>query len=333
MNDLDARPRQKSFRSSAALALVTGLLAVSGRAHAEPSNPPAPPATTTPAPPAPDADRPVPTPASEAPGVAAPAAAKAAAPTADDDDSDESPAAPPPDTSPSALEQGRQTAKHQPPAVPDDPRRMDDGLMGTHQEHWLIGVGLRETFVTNAGFDPFSTNNALPQVSIDAGRAFFASGPFSLAGLLVFDAGSVKATARGADTSLGVYRITAGAEGRYHFWRRFYVFGRIAPGALYSNATLTDPVAAVDRHSNSWAFTSDFSLGTAFEFAGEQRGASSRPRGWIGADGGYGWAQTTKLVFESNGSSASGPARPEPIRLGDLAVRGGFFRVNGTITF
>jgi hypothetical protein len=217
--------------------------------------------------------------------------------------------------------------------VPDVLHHPDDGRMGTHQEHWLFGIGLRESFIAHAGFDPFSTNNALPQFSVDAGRVLYASGPFSFAALALFDYGSVKATARGADTSLAVARVTAAAEGRYHFWRRFYVFGRIAPGALYSGATLKDPIAGVDQESNAWAFASDFSLGAAVEFAGEDRGASSRPRGWLGVDGGYGWAGASKLNLKNSGSDANVPARLEPVALGDLAVRGGFFRVNGTITF
>jgi hypothetical protein len=205
--------------------------------------------------------------------------------------------------------------------------------MGTHQEHWLVGIGLRENFVAHSGFDPFSTNNVLPQFSVDAGRVLFASGRLSFAALALFDYGSVKANARGLNTSLSVARITAAAEGRYHFWRRFYLFGRIAPGALYSGATLSDPIAGGDQQSNAWAFATDLSLGAAVEFAGEARGASNRPRGWLGLDGGYGWAQASKLAFEPSGDDANRPARLEPVALGELAVRGGFFRVNGTITF
>jgi hypothetical protein len=205
--------------------------------------------------------------------------------------------------------------------------------MGTHQEHWIVGIGLRESFIAHSGFDPFSTNNVLPQFSVDAGRALYASGPFSLAVLALFDYGSVKANARGADTSLNVARVTAAAEARYHFWRRFYLFGRVAPGALHSGAALKDPVAGVDQEADAWAFASDFSLGAAVEFAGEARGDSSRPRGWLGLDGGYGYAQATKLALKTSDTSANVPARLEPVALGELAVRGGFFRVNGTITF
>jgi len=298
MNDIDARsPLAPSARVNACV-LGAAFFVLSGYARAEPT--PAP-ATT---------------PAAAEPAAAEPAAAE--------------PTAPPASTPPSTTAQPANPMK---PVVPDEPPHPDDGRMGTHQEHWVVGIGLRENFVASSGFDPFSTNNVLPQFSVNAGRVLFASGRLSLAALALFDYGSVKANARALDTSLSVARVTAAAEGRYHFWRRFYVFGRVAPGALYSGATLSDPIAGGEQHSNSWAFATDLSLGAAVEFAGEARGASNRPRGWIGLDGGYGWAQASKLAFKSSGSDANAPARLEPVDLGELAVRGGFFRVNGTITF
>jgi hypothetical protein len=215
-----------------------------------------------------------------------------------------------------------------------DLNHVDDGKMGTHQEHWFFGLGARETFVTGAAYDPFSSNNVLPQVSLAAGRAFYASGPLSFAALLGWDWGSTSAEARGADATLVVNRITLGAEGRYHVWRRFYAFGRVAPGALHSTATLKDGVVNVDRSANAWAFATDFSLGAAVEFAGEDRGASTRPRGWLGIDGGYAWAQATKLELKAPSSGdPSAPARVEPLSLGELALRGGFLRLTATITY
>ena len=303
MNDFRARSLLSSSARSSALLLGAAFLAVSGYARAEPA-----PATSAPA-------------AEPAPSAAA-ASSSETSPAVT--------AVPPAATAPNATARPPHPSKR---ALPDEPLHPDDGQMGTHQEHWLFGIGLRESFVAHSGFDPFSTNNVLPQFSVDAGRVLFASGQLSFAALALFDYGSVKASARGLNTSLSVSRVTAAAEGRYHFWRRFYLFGRVAPGALYSGAMLSDPIAGGEQHSNSWAFATDLSLGAALEFAGEARGASNRPRGWIGLDGGYGWAQASKLAFKSSEGDANAPARLEPVELGELAVRGGFFRVNGTITF
>jgi hypothetical protein len=294
------------------------------------------PPAATPDAPAPASALPAPAPAKPAPETPAPAKTedegddeKAPPPRATD--SDASPALPTPLISPQANAAPPPPAPA-PPSAPDL-NQIDDGQMGTHQEHWLLGVGLRETFVTGKGYDPFSTDNVLPQVSIDLGRAFYASGPVSLAAIFAWDYGSTKATARQADTSLVVHRLTAGAEGRYHLLRRLYVFGRIAPGAQHSAATLHDEVAGVDRETDAWVFTSDFSLGAAFEFAGDARGASTRPRAWIGADGGYSWAAASKLDFKTAGPSDQTPARLEPLRFDDLALRGAFFRLAATVTY
>jgi hypothetical protein len=349
MTDLHARVSRTlaSRLAHGSLVFIAGV-AVAASAEAEPKAPPS--ATAMPAPPAAAPAPAAPAAAAEAPPAPAAAGAAAAtttpvskdAPKSEGEDDDDKPeVAPPPahasDTNPAVPPPSPLDAPGHPPhsqasaPMQRDTTHDDDGRMGTHQVHFTAGVGLRESFITHSGFDPFSTNNVLPQVSFQAGRVVYASGPFSLATLLAFDWGSTKATARGADTELDVSRLTAMLEGRYHFWRRFYAFGRIAPGALHSAATLKDPVASVDRESNQWAFASDFSLGAAVEFAGEDRGESLRPRGWLGLDGGYGYAQATKLVLASNDTSA--PARLAPLDLGELAVRGGFFRVNGTITF
>jgi hypothetical protein len=342
MIDLAARPGSVSTirRARTALGLAGALAALTGVAEAAPTpdNAPAaaPPAAAT-APAAPAAASPA------APSEAATPPAPPKAPADDDDDddapkpahhdSDAAPAIPPPYVPPSTIYGASQThGPNKSAPVPEDKSHADDGRMGTHQLHWFVSVGLRESFIANSGFDPFSTNNVLPQFSIDAGRVLYVNGPFSVAALLAFDWGSVKSNARGADTELDVARLTAGVEGRYHFWRRFYAFGRVAPGALHSSATLNDPVATVDRAANSWAFASDFSLGAAVEFAGDARGESPYPRGWLGLDGGYGFAQSNKLTLASNGD-ASAPSRLQPLELGELAVRGGFFRMNATITF
>jgi len=329
MNDrlLSELTREGGRRTFGPVCVFALLASVAASAAAQ-----TPPTANTDAPAAPSA---APTPAPASPG---PVPVKPAPDTDDDDekppsprvpDSDVSPAVPPPAVSPNAV------------VMPPPPRpasevelnQIDDGQMGTHQEHWLLGVGLRELFVTGKGYDPFSTDNVLPQVSINLGRAFYASGPVSLAGLFGWDYGSTKATARQADTSLVVHRITAGAEGRYHLLRRLYVFGRIAPGALHSAATLHDQVVGFDRETDAWVFTSDFSLGAAFEFAGDARGASTRPRGWIGADGGYSWSASSKVDFKDTGSNSQAPARLEPLRFDDLALRGAFFRLTATLTY
>ena len=287
-----------------------------------------------------------PSPATPAPAAPAPAA-PAAAPDAPA--SETAPVTP----TPTVLEED--TVAAEPAATPDgagstgatvsaptDPNKPaqpivndetpDDGAMGTHRDHFVGVLGVRTNYVTNSGFDPFATDNALPQLSLGVGSTLASADQLSLAGLLLWDWGRSEATARGAESALDVHRLTLAAEGRYHVIRRLYVFGRLAPGALHWKASIRDRIADLERVDDRWVFAADLSAGAAFEFAGEARGESKRPRGWVSADGGYGWSAASETALEPDeGSSA--PARPEPVALGDLGLRGGFFRVALGITY
>lgn len=343
--ELTARTGGRALGVACTFALMLG----STRSAAAAETPP----EVNPVAPAPAAPSAVPAPANTAPP--APANATAPAPAAapatpahdddDDDDASDAEAKPSPPAHDAAAVPMAPTLVTPPHPVAETPaprpqptidhpdlNSIDDGTLGTHQQHWLLGIGLRETFVTSKGYDPFSTDNVLPQFSLNLGRAFYASGPLSFAGMLVWDYGSTKASARGTDASLRVHRLTVGAEARYHLLRRLYVFGRVAPGALRSDATLHDQVVGVDRTAGAWVFASDFSAGSAFEFAGDARGASTHPRGFIGVDGGYSWASASKLDLDAK-SSASTPARLESWNFGDLALRGAFLRLTATVTY
>jgi hypothetical protein len=194
-------------------------------------------------------------------------------------------------------------------------------------------LGGRFAFITSSGYDPFSTNNSLPQSSIGVGRTVMAMDDFSTAVGAFWDwAPRIEAAARGAETSLGVHRLTLGLEGRYHLLRRLYVFARLAPGAVRTDATLSDRAADLEREAGAWVFAADLSGGAAFELAGESRGASNRPRFWATADGGYGWSASSSQLFEAPEGNPS-PARLQPLDFGDIAIRGGFFRLAMALTY
>ena len=335
-------------RSRLTSALVLAFATASATsALAAPGDPPPGAAVPPPVKPAaPRADAPAPSPPpSAAPTEATPPAA-AAAPAApatpaakhddDDDDDDDAKDA---ETSPTAPNEGapavvlKPKELSSPPAAPEqpNPNSIDDGQIGSHQTHFIVSIGWRQAFVKNAGLDPFSKDDSVPQFSLSAGRTLLASDKLSLVALALWDTGSMESTARGAKTSLVVNRLTLGAEGRYHIFRRFYAFGRVAPGALNWNATLADNAAGGERTANAWSFATDLSAGAAFEFAGDNRGHSTRPRAWVGFDGGYGFAGSSKVALEP-ADDASAPVRTQPLTFADLAVRGPFIRfsLNGT---
>jgi hypothetical protein len=314
---------------------LSGVVLAADPAAPTPGTAPAPsvpatpdaPATVTPAPAAP-------------PSAPAPAAGSGAAETTETEasdeeeeedvpDSDATPEAPSTKPSPALLFlQSRRPA----PAPPQAEAPVDDGLMGTHQDHFHLDFGIRASFIPNEGYDLFSKDNDLTQISLSAGRTVFATGDTSFAASLLYDWGPSESELRGADTSLHVNRLSVGLEGRYHLFRRLYVFGRLAPGALRFDADLGDAGAGVLRESGGWLFSADLGAGAAFEVIGEPRGISKRPRGFLIADGGYGWTSSSSLEFVPE-EGAQPPARLEPLELGELAFRGGYFRIAAALTY
>jgi hypothetical protein len=322
-----------------ALSTVTFVTALSLSGVVLAADPPAPAPGTSAAPgapadvPATPAPPPTATPVTPEPTTPAPTTTEAEAADESDEedipDSDATPEAPPTKPSPAMLFlQSRRPAA----ARPESEAVPDDGLMGTHQDHFHLDFGIRASFIPNEGYDLFSKDNDLTQISLSAGRTLFATGDTSFAASVLYDWGPSESEARGADTSLHVNRLSVGLEGRYHLFRRLYVFGRLAPGALRFDANLKDDGAGVLRESDGWLFSADLGAGAAFEVVGEARGMSKRPRGFLIADGGYGWTSSSALEFvPAEGEQA--PARLQPLELGELAFRGGYFRIAAAITY
>lgn len=223
----------------------------------------------------------------------------------------------------------------QPPVtrgVEERDEEVDDGELGTHQRHVLLQLGVRTTYVTDPGFDLFADNDAFVQLGVSGGAVLLEEGPLSLAALVGWDYGVAEGTARGVPTQLWQHRLWLGAEGRYHVLRRLYVFARVAPALLSTRASLRDPIAQAEREAGGWLFGADGSAGAAVELFGQERGRSTKPRGWLAVDGGYSWAMRDELSFAVS-EEVSAPARTAALDLGDLAVRGGFFRAAFAVTF
>jgi hypothetical protein len=209
------------------------------------------------------------------------------------------------------------------PPSRDEKPEPDDGMLGTHQDHWFLALGARVGFIGNEGLDPFSTTDALSQVAIQGGRTLFTDGDVSLALLLEWNYGARTATARGLATDLEVHRISLGAEGRYHLLRRLYGYARLAPGVLHQYAK----VAELD--TARVAFSADASAGAAVEVFGPKAGMTNRARCWLSFGGGYGFGSETELTLSpSDGSST--PERTAALSLEPLSLSGPF--VVGTVS-
>ena len=208
-----------------------------------------------------------------------------------------------------------------------------DGPLGSYQTHWEATAGVRTAFITDGGFDPYATDNALTQVSLGGGRTLLAEGRFSLAVMALWDYGQRQGTARGERTQLDVHRLSLGPEIRYHVIPRFFVFVRASPSAIYTDAQLDEAVTAVNVYSHKWAAGFDATAGAAFEVFGKRSGESKKPRFWVVGDGGYSWAAPVDVNLRPASDSTSAPERVAAVPFPALRLRGPMFRVSAAMTF
>jgi hypothetical protein len=186
-------------------------------------------------------------------------------------------------------------------------------------------IGYRGSFVTDAGYNPFSTRDYLPQLSIGVTRTLAGRGPWSFAAGVAWDNASTGATSLGDTTSLTLNRLTVLLEGRARFGRWGYAFVRGAPGIALENLEVDDPSVPNNALTKSrWLFAADLSGGYAFPLW-TRAGTSSHllSQLWVQADGGYGIVADDRLDL-----TPSGQGRADGVDLGVLALRGALFRVS-----
>jgi hypothetical protein len=214
------------------------------------------------------------------------------------------------------------------PASPEtvQPDATDErGAPGIGISMWRVEAGYRGSFVPSAGYDPFSTNDLLPQFSLAASRTLLAARPLSLAAGLAWDVGSSSATDRGDHASIGVHRLTVPIEARVHFGMRGYLFVRGAPGFVTQHTVVEDASAPANLSKTKLLFAADLSGGYAFPLLPRTRGPEPA-RLWLQADGGYGWVTSERL--DLGPTLASTDARiVSGIDLGNISLSGPFFRI------
>ncbi len=255
----------------------------------------------------------------------------------DPDDPPYRPVTPPPAReAPAKAEPTPAPAPAAAPAQPRDagPALPEDTSLGKHQEHIQISLGMRGMAVQSAGFDLFSDTRALDLVSLSGSHALLFFGPWSVAGALGVDLGGSSAHVRGQESSLSMARFALGPEVRYHLLPRLYFHGRVAATLTRASFELTDSAATALLSDASYRGGFDVMLGGAFELLGNQSGADRRPRGWLVAELGYGWAGAHPVSLEVEGDEASNaPARVAPLDLPDVALRGVTAKLAVAISF
>jgi len=189
---------------------------------------------------------------------------------------------------------------------------------------WEVTAGVRTMYIKGAGYDPFSTNDALVQFSATGTRTVIRRDRLAFVAGVGLDVGGSSADARGAPSSLTLTRVSALAEGRFEPASRFYLFARLAPGLLHGTVTIDDPSspARSGLTDDFDAFSLDAAAGAAFCFGDL---GTAHLGAWLVADGGYGWTPDQHLVLAPPLSGDQSKAGT--LDLGTLAARGGFFQI------
>jgi hypothetical protein len=276
--------------------------------------------------PMPDLPPPEP-PASEAPPPAAPHAAPAAA----------SPAATPPALSspspsgaPAATTLAPDAERPQVALTPSGAGAVDRTEAPSpagpgHEVVARLELGYRGVFVTNPGYNPFSTQDYFSGAYLAVSRTVVSEGAFSFAPGLAWDYGSSSATSRGDAATLMVHRLSVPLEGRLHAGVMGYAFLRIAPGMASEHVEVSDASAPSSLTKTQWLFMADASVGYALPFVPIPPRHGRTFRLWIVGDGGYSWVADQHLTLQST-VPANGTPMVNQVDLGTLGLRGGFFR-------
>ena len=213
------------------------------------------------------------------------------------------------------------------PAKPSQPWTTRD----LSRNFWQLTLGVRNSWITHEGFDPFATTDSLTQVSISGTRTLVVAGDVSLAAGLSLEGGSRSATARGAPSDIYVLRPGAVLEGRYHLHNNVYASLKLVPHAARVAASIDEPSAAGTLEQVDWRFGMDATAGVAWNFV-RTLGANPVPGWWLWTDFGYGFTQSKDIVLKANADESSAGSRHQ-LSLGTLAVNGLLLRVGAAVTF
>ena len=199
---------------------------------------------------------------------------------------------------------------------------------------WRVEMGYRGSFVTNAGYNPFSTDDYFSQVSVAASRTLLTEGRLSFAPGLSWDYGSANASARGPTASFSMHRITVPLEGRFHLGSWGYAFVRGAPGLALQRVEVDESTSPAPLTKSAWQFATDLSAGYAWLFWRGPNAYDLAPRLWVQGDAGYGWVAGERLALAADlPSSSPQGGRVSGTDLGTLTMRGAFFRLAAAVSF
>lgn len=242
---------------------------------------------------------------------------------------DESDSPPPPPDEP-------EPAPASPPVAEPTPEAVSAAASGARPESaprapstWNAFGGLRMAFIASDGFDPFASNDALPQLSLGLGATVYRGEELSLATVGSFDIGGRSASARGEETSLAVASLAVGPEVRYHLGEAAWLHLRPSFQVIRSLASIEEASSQATLHARNWHIGFDAMVGAAMSLG--RPGPSTEL--WVLAEGGYTWSSAAELDLRPDAGEEGSPVHAAGLALGKLAYRGPAFRIAASIHF
>ncbi len=218
------------------------------------------------------------------------------------------------------------------PVVPEHDRVVERPGPPGREVVGRLEVGYRGVFVTNPGYNPFSTQDYFSGASFAVSRALVAESGFSFAAGLAWDFGSSGAMSRGDSAKLEVNRFMVPLEGRLHAGAFGYAFVRVAPGIAGERVEISEASAPSSLAKSQWLFAADASAGYAFPLVPVPPRLGRSARLWLVGDGGYSWVADQHVSLTSSPAPGSAPM-VNTIDLGTLGLRGAFFRVSAAVSY
>jgi hypothetical protein len=193
---------------------------------------------------------------------------------------------------------------------------------------WQVALGVRDSSFRDAGYDPFSENDAFVQASLTGTRAFRTGGPFTPAVGVSWETGAADAPARAGQAHLRLSRLAAVLDGRLALLARFSAFLRLSPGLLQGTASLDDASAPATLRTSFSRLSLDASAGAVAAVT-----PPTKPLVLLViAEGGYGWSPRQTLTLTPQ-LAAADQQKGGSTSLGSFAPRGAFLRLSVGLAF
>lgn len=196
-----------------------------------------------------------------------------------------------------------------------------------------VNAGVRIGYVPSRGFDAYSSNDVLPQLSIDGTYPVFQRDKLVLALGLGWDIGGSSDKVRGFDASVTAHRFYVPVEGRYHVRPWVYGFAKIAPGAAVMMASVKDGTVPDALSATGWALSADASAGASILLGSRSHLGRRALRFWATPEIGYAYTTDAPLEARAGRDEAAVLGSDESTPLRSLALSGLFWRVSLGATF